>query len=38
VTNAIADALLPFGARVVEQPLTPSRIVQLAGGDAVVVI
>lgn len=31
VVNAIADALAPFGARVVEQHLPPARIAELAG-------
>jgi carbon-monoxide dehydrogenase large subunit len=33
VTNAIEDALLPFGAQVREQYLPPARIRQLAGGE-----
>jgi carbon-monoxide dehydrogenase large subunit len=32
LTNAIEDALSPFGCRVVEQYLPPARIVSLAGG------
>ena len=31
LTNAIADALAPFGARVTEQFLPPERILELAG-------
>jgi aerobic carbon-monoxide dehydrogenase large subunit len=31
MTNAIADALSPFGVRVTEQYLPPSRILELAG-------
>jgi carbon-monoxide dehydrogenase large subunit len=31
LTNAIEDALLPFGAKIVEQYLPPSRILELAG-------
>ncbi|MGF7239273.1 MAG: xanthine dehydrogenase family protein molybdopterin-binding subunit [Frankia sp.] len=31
VTNAIADALLPFGARVVDQYLSPGKVLELAG-------
>jgi carbon-monoxide dehydrogenase large subunit len=31
VVNAIADALAPFGARVTEQHLPPTRILELAG-------
>jgi carbon-monoxide dehydrogenase large subunit len=31
LTNAIADALMPFGARVTEQHLPPARILELAG-------
>lgn len=31
VTNAVADALLPFGARVVDQYLPPGRVLELAG-------
>lgn len=29
ILNAIADALAPFGVRISDQPLTPSRILQL---------
>jgi carbon-monoxide dehydrogenase large subunit len=31
LTNAIEDALLPFGARVSEQYLPPHRVLELAG-------
>ena len=31
LTNAIEDALLPFGARVTEQHLAPATILRLAG-------
>jgi carbon-monoxide dehydrogenase large subunit len=31
LVNAIADALAPFGARVTEQHLPPTRILELAG-------
>src|SRR5262249_49657176 len=31
LTNAIEDALAPLGARVREQPLPPSRLLELAG-------
>jgi carbon-monoxide dehydrogenase large subunit len=31
VVNAIADALAPFGVRVLEQHLPPGRILELAG-------
>lgn len=31
LTNAVADALAPFGARVDEQYLPPSRVLELAG-------
>ncbi|WP_018505473.1 xanthine dehydrogenase family protein molybdopterin-binding subunit [Parafrankia discariae] len=31
LTNAVADALLPFGARVVDQYLPPAKILELAG-------
>jgi carbon-monoxide dehydrogenase large subunit len=31
ITNAIEDALTPFGARVTEQYLPPTRILELAG-------
>ena len=31
LTNAIEDALLPFGAKITEQYLPPSRILELAG-------
>jgi carbon-monoxide dehydrogenase large subunit len=31
IVNAIADALAPFGARVLEQYLPPARILELAG-------
>jgi carbon-monoxide dehydrogenase large subunit len=31
LTNAIEDALLPFGARVHEQYLPPTRVLELAG-------
>ncbi len=31
LTNAIADALAPFGVRITEQYLPPSRILELAG-------
>jgi carbon-monoxide dehydrogenase large subunit len=31
VTNALADALAPLGARVCEQPLPPARVLELAG-------
>jgi carbon-monoxide dehydrogenase large subunit len=31
LSNAIEDALAPFGARVTEQHLTPARILELAG-------
>jgi carbon-monoxide dehydrogenase large subunit len=31
VTNAIEDALSPFGARITEQHLPPARILELAG-------
>jgi carbon-monoxide dehydrogenase large subunit len=30
ITNAIEDALAPFGARVLEQHLPPARILELA--------
>jgi carbon-monoxide dehydrogenase large subunit len=31
LTNAIADALAPLGARITEQHLPPARILELAG-------
>jgi carbon-monoxide dehydrogenase large subunit len=31
VTNAVADALRPFGARVVDQHLPPAKVLELAG-------
>jgi carbon-monoxide dehydrogenase large subunit len=31
VTNAIADALAPFGARVVDQYLPPAKVIELTG-------
>jgi carbon-monoxide dehydrogenase large subunit len=31
LTNAIEDALLPFGARVTEQYLPPAKVLELAG-------
>jgi carbon-monoxide dehydrogenase large subunit len=34
LVNAIADALSPFGARCLELPLTPSRIVELMAAGA----
>lgn len=32
IGNAVADALAPFGARIVELPLHPERVYQLATG------
>ena len=29
VVNAVADALSPFGVTIIEQPLSPSRIIAL---------
>jgi carbon-monoxide dehydrogenase large subunit len=31
VMNAINDALMPFGARVTDQPFTPERILRALG-------
>ena len=31
LTNAISDALAPFGAKVTEQYLPPSEVLRLAG-------
>ena len=31
LTNAIEDALLPFGAQVREQHLPPAKVLELAG-------
>ena len=31
IANAVADALAPLGARVTELPLTPTRVLELAG-------